>query len=49
MIVTFPPERVMAALGPLAEPGPALAPAPRQPPAREGIARAGDRITKAGI
>jgi two-component system cell cycle sensor histidine kinase PleC len=47
VIVTFPPERVMAALGPLAEPGPALA--PRQPPAREGIARAGDRITKAGI
>jgi two-component system, cell cycle sensor histidine kinase PleC len=48
VIVTFPPERVMAALGPLAEPSPALAPAPRQPPAREGIARAGDRITKAG-
>ena len=47
VVVTFPPERVMAALGPLAEPGPALA--PRQPPAREGIARAGDRITKAGI
>jgi len=45
VIVTFPPERVMAALGPLAEPSPALAPSPRQPPARV----AGDRITKAGI
>src|SRR5215472_9327979 len=43
VIVTFPPERVMAALGPLAEPSPALA--PRQPLARA----AGDRITKAGI
>jgi two-component system cell cycle sensor histidine kinase PleC len=28
LIVTFPPERVMAALAPLAEPGPALQPAP---------------------
>jgi hypothetical protein len=36
---------VMAALGPLAEPSPALAPSPRQPPAHA----AGDRITKAGI
>src|SRR5262245_11292151 len=48
VIVTFPPERVMAALGPLAEPGPALAPTPQQPPARSEGTRAGDRITKAG-
>ena len=50
VIVTFPPERVMAALGPLAEPTPALQPSPSQPPPRrESIARAADRITKAGI
>jgi len=50
VIVTFPPERVMAALGPLSEPGPALAPSAQQAAARhDGIARAGDRITKAGI
>jgi two-component system cell cycle sensor histidine kinase PleC len=29
VIVTFPPERVMAALAPLAEPGPTIAPAPQ--------------------
>ncbi|HXW26598.1 MAG TPA: HAMP domain-containing sensor histidine kinase [Xanthobacteraceae bacterium] len=47
VIVTFPPERVMAALGPLAEPTPALQPSSPSAPAR-GEPPAGDRITKAG-
>jgi two-component system, cell cycle sensor histidine kinase PleC len=34
VIVTFPPERVMAALAPLAEPAPAIAPKPRAEPAK---------------
>jgi two-component system cell cycle sensor histidine kinase PleC len=40
VIVTFPPERVMAALGPLAEPAPPIAPVPDpQPPAAAPTAR----------
>jgi hypothetical protein len=46
VIVTFPPERVMTALGPLAEPAPTLQPS-AQPPVR-GEAPVSDRITKAG-
>jgi two-component system cell cycle sensor histidine kinase PleC len=34
VIVTFPPERVMAALAPLAEPAPPIAPKPRTEPAK---------------
>jgi two-component system cell cycle sensor histidine kinase PleC len=48
VIVTFPPERVMAALGPLAEPTPALQPSHLPPARSEHPASAGDRITKAG-
>jgi two-component system, cell cycle sensor histidine kinase PleC len=34
VIVTFPPERVMAALAPLAEPAPSIAPVPRSDTSR---------------
>jgi two-component system cell cycle sensor histidine kinase PleC len=39
VIVTFPPERVMAGLGPLADPAPPMAPALSPPPAQTPPAR----------
>jgi two-component system cell cycle sensor histidine kinase PleC len=49
VIVTFPPERVMSALGPFEEPTPPLQPSSQPAPAKsEEPAPAGDRIAKTG-